>query len=291
MIVASNLLTFKSPKTPVPGIFGDFSLITMESNIHNLIHDLEAACSQQDIPLNPEEAELLVRHALLVNQKNKSCNLTGIRPIQKSLYLNTLDSLYFVSSYRQLIEEGLFLDDLGNAEHKRAPFFVDMGTGGGFPGIPFGIMTQEKGLLLDSVNKKAEAVGDIIEKLHLQKRIEAKALRTEEMAKKNPCFAQVALARALAPLEVLLEYASPLLTDGGFLIASKGSPQEEEIAASKAAEALTGMRLVSRETRELPQEQGHRELFVYQKAFSPRVSLPRKPGMATKRPISTTGHI
>lgn len=259
----------------------------MQQDKNKLIRDLQAACNKQDIALGLQEADLLVKHVLLVAEKNKSCNLTGIRDVEKSLYLNTLDSLFFVASYQQLIEEGLFLDQDESVKRKETPCFVDMGTGGGFPGIPFGIMTKMKGLLLDSVAKKAEAVEGFITDLHLQNYLESKALRTEALSKESPQTARVVLARALAPLEVLLEYASPLLRQGGFLIASKGLPKEDELAAARAAEDTTGMKLVSRETRELPEDMGHRELLVYQKASSPKIRLPRKPGMATKRPIST----
>ncbi len=263
----------------------------MQQDKNKLVRALQAACSKQEIALSPQEADLLVKHVLLVAEKNKSCNLTGIRDVEKSLYLNTVDSLFFVASYQQLIEEGLFLDQEEDSSHKEAPCFVDMGTGGGFPGIPFGIMTKMNGLLLDSVTKKAEAVEGFIADLRLQDRLEAKDLRTEELSKESPQTAWVALARALAPLEVLLEYASPLLRQGGFLVASKGLPKEDELAAAGAAEGETGMKLVSRETRELPEDMGHRELFVYQKTSSPTIKLPRKPGMATKRPISASARI
>lgn len=261
----------------------------MQLDANSLMQNLQTACSKQDIPLDRHDAKFLVEHVFLVADKNQTHNLTGIRDVQKSLYLNTLDSLFFVASYQQLIDEGLLLDGEDDYKRQESPYFIDMGTGGGFPGIPFGIMTKMNGLLLDSVAKKAAAVEGFIKTLGIQKNLAARALRTEDLAKSTSSTAHLVLARALAPLEVLLEYSSPLLLDGGFLIASKGTPEAKETEAAKLAEEITGMKLVSRETRELPQKMGHRELFVYQKASAPTIRLPRKSGMATKRPISASG--
>ncbi len=243
-----------------------------------LKESLQRAAANYDIFLASQQADLLLQYLELVNKKNENLNLTCITDIQEGVYLHLLDSLLFVNCFQGLQEEGLFEEKVR---------FVDMGTGGGFPGGPFGIATGESGVLLDSVSKKAAAVQEMLEKLGLSPQIKAEGKRIEDKAREKQGAFSVALARALAPLEILLEYASPLLSPGGFLIASKAHPRSEELEAAKIAAPKAGMEHVSRETFELPERMGHRELFIYQKAYQPQIKLPRKAGMAQKRPLST----
>lgn len=243
-----------------------------------LEESLQRVAANYDIPLSSQQVELLLRYLELVNKKNETLNLTRITGMQEGVYLHLLDSLLFVNCFQGLQEEGLFEEKIR---------FVDMGTGGGFPGVPYGIATGESGVLLDSVSKKAAAVQEMLEKLGLSPQIKAEGKRIEDKTREKQGAFSVALARALAPLEVLLEYASPLLSPGGFLIASKARPGSEELEAAEVAALKAGMENVSRETFELPEGMGHRELFIYQKAYQPQIKLPRKAGTAQKRPLST----
>jgi 16S rRNA (guanine527-N7)-methyltransferase len=90
--------------------------------------------------------------------------------------------------------------------------------------------------------------------------------------------------RALAPLAVLLEYASPLLRDGGALVAWKGARDEDEEAAARRAAPELAME--PREVRRVTPFEGaqQRHLHVYAKAGPTPDGLPRRPGMARKRP-------
>lgn len=230
------------------------------------------------IPLSPFQAEVLLRYLALLERKNEKINLTRITDSREGVYLHLLDSLFFVRTFAKLREEGLLEGETR---------FVDMGTGGGFPGVPFGVATGDSGVLLDSVAKKARAVEEMLEDLELSSAIKVEAKRTEEKAQEKPQAFNVALARALAPLEILVEYASPLLLTGGLLIASKAHPSQDELKAAEIAAPKAGMKHVSRETLELPENRGHREMFVFQKTCEPQIHLPRKMGTAQKRPLST----
>ena len=94
-----------------------------------------------------------------------------------------------------------------------------------------------------------------------------------------------ATARALAPLAVLLEYASPLLTEGGVLVAWKGRRDTREERAGAVAAEKTAMKGV--EVRRVVPFEGaeHRHLHVYRKEGPTPPGLPRRPGMAAKRPF------
>jgi 16S rRNA (guanine527-N7)-methyltransferase len=95
----------------------------------------------------------------------------------------------------------------------------------------------------------------------------------------------VVTARALAPLNVLVEYAAPLLRDGGVLVAWKGHRDDEEERDGHAAAALLGMAVEEvREVAPFAAAQA-RHLVVARKIAPTPAGYPRRPGMARKRPL------
>ena len=92
-------------------------------------------------------------------------------------------------------------------------------------------------------------------------------------------------ARALAPLNVLVEYAAPLLAEGGHLVAWKGRPDPEEEADGAAAAALLGMSEPVERPVEGPAGADHRSLYLSMKVRPTPNGFPRRPGMARKRPL------
>lgn len=243
---------------------------------------LLSMCEAESIQLTKAQAQKLVQYLQEVVAKSKQTNLTSITNISSGLWLHVLDSLYYVAVYEEFSEAGRFSEEFLDLPRS----FVDIGTGGGFPGVPFGIVTGLSGNLVDSVGKKTRIVKDLVRQAGLAPRIQVHHERIEDYALSYPNEAGVVIARAVAPLEILVEYSSPLLKQGGILIASKGTPNAEELHNAKKAADMAGMIYVSRETRELPLQLGHREIYVYQKVQKPSVSLPRKPGIASKKPLS-----
>lgn len=163
---------------------------------------------------------------------------------------------------------------------------VDIGSGAGYPGIPLAMALPEtRFTLVDSVGKKARFAGEAAVELGLGN-VEAVAARSEELAagRGREAF-DLALARAVAPLSALAELASPLLKEGGVLVAWKGAREPEE---EQRLEALAGRLAIQPEAvvRVIPYP-GSREhnLYVMRKAGPTPESLPRRPGMARKRPF------
>ena len=120
---------------------------------------------------------------------------------------------------------------------------VDIGSGAGFPSIPLiiaGDGREWRFLLLDSLQKRVGFLNDVIRELDL-KNVSAIHARAEDESKKERESFDCAIARAVAPLNILAEYALPLLKVGGTLVAYKGTnPEEERLLAENALKVLGG---------------------------------------------------
>lgn len=241
------------------------------------ISDLVSYCSLYSIELSDKQALDLVTELHLMLKKNKGVNLTSIREPEKALILHHVDSLLFLPVIQRVLN--------GSLESVR---ILDMGTGGGFPGIPLALVSNASYVLADSVNKKIKACREFSESLGVSSRVSCVHGRLEDLAREsslNSSFSCV-VARALASLDILIEYATPFLSMGGFLVLSKGVPDAIEISNADSVSKICGLRLVSRETFELPHNYGHREFFVYEKVNSSKVRLPRKVGEAKNNPLA-----
>ncbi|MFW5853774.1 MAG: 16S rRNA (guanine(527)-N(7))-methyltransferase RsmG [Thermodesulfobacteriota bacterium] len=130
-----------------------------------------------------------------------------------------------------------FIDSLAPAEWISADArILDIGSGGGFPGIPLKVACPSLSVtLIDGVRKKINFLKTVIRNLNL-KGIEARHCRAEEMIKADDSHARaygVILCRALTALDRFVELARPLLSEGGTLIAMKGdlsSKEREDLA-------------------------------------------------------------
>lgn len=232
---------------------------------------LLSEASSFGLSLIEEQAELLIDHLGLVIEKNKVLNLTRIVDPVDAVTKHVVDSLLFKAS-------------LSEVDCPRGAF-LDLGTGAGFPGIPFAVVTQRPGLLIDSSGKKVTAVQGFIEELGLSDKLSSRAVRVEVLGKEQRGQFSCVTARAVASLNVLIEYASPLLRKDGLLIASKGQLSEEELSDALYAAPICGMELVSRETYELPHDAGHREIVLVRKVGKPQIRLPRNVGVAKHKPL------
>src|SRR5690606_18876711 len=156
---------------------------------------------------------------------------------------------------------------------------VDVGTGGGFPGVPLAVADPSLRVeLVEARDKKARAVAQCIERAGLRA-IPVHAERVETLARGplREAF-DIAVARALAPMPTLLELTIPLLRVGGHLVAIKGEKAEEELAASARALRELGAELV--EVRRDP----HGAQVVVKKLRPTPAKYPRRPGEPKKSP-------
>jgi 16S rRNA (guanine527-N7)-methyltransferase len=171
-------------------------------------------------------------------------------------------------------------------ELRSARSIADVGAGAGFPGLVLAIARPDARVdLVESARRKVE----VIERLAAGAGASVRALpvRAEEWAASDGRVAYDAVtARALAPLAVLVEYAAPLLTLGGVLVAWKGARDAEEEAAGGAAAAVVG--LAARPVVPVTpySSSRNRQLHVYLKVEETPSRFPRRPGIAAKRPLS-----
>lgn len=230
---------------------------------------LASYCSDYGLSLTADQQALCLKHLNLVIEKNKVMNLTRIVDPSEAVALHILDSLLLLP-YLDCAPKGAFLD---------------MGTGAGFPGIPLAIASGRPAFMIDSVGKKVDAVNEFICKLGLSG-CEAIHDRLEVAAVNRRASFAAVTARALAPLPVLIEYATPFLVQDGLFIVTKGDPEDSELDSGSKAARICCLSLIDSKACELPLSLGHRQLYIYKKVSEPSVSLPRANGLARKNPLA-----
>lgn len=161
---------------------------------------------------------------------------------------------------------------------------VDIGAGAGFPSLPIKIVRPDLEVtMVDSLNKRITFLDYITNILNIKTtNVHARA---EEFAKNHREIYDVAVARAVAKLNTLLEYLLPLVKVGGRIIAYKGSNFKEELAeATKAIETLGGKYLKTLNF-ELPNNYGERNIVIIEKIKPTPAKYPRSKNQPKTDPI------
>lgn len=209
---------------------------------------------------------LLEKHLELVIEANKTTNITRISSWEDGMRLHVEDSLLGLAAL-QACPEGRY---------------ADIGTGAGYPGIPLAIESGRETLLVDSVGKKTALLDGFVEELGLEN-VTTYTGRIEDLAREMPAAFSAITARALSRTSVLMELASPLLAKGGRLICYKARIEDDEMDHALGLQDTLGMRLVSDEDFTLGDCQ--RRILCFEKTGKPKVRLPRRTGLAQKKPL------
>jgi 16S rRNA (guanine527-N7)-methyltransferase len=180
--------------------------------------ELNVFCWENGFNPEPTRTERLAYFSQLVIEKNKKINLISKRDID-----SIVEKHVFISAY------------ISKYLPEKVTKFLDIGTGGGFPGIPLAIMRPDiRGVLVDSTSKKVEAVRDFIDKLKLSNVIaETHRVESEEFISRHGNSFDLIVSRATVPLIILFRYAVPLIKDKAFLFAMKGGDLTEELAKAE----------------------------------------------------------
>lgn len=164
---------------------------------------------------------------------------------------------------------------------------IDVGTGAGFPSLPLKILRGDLRLtLMDSLRKRIRFLEEVGEKLAMKEILYLHS-RAEDAArsKAHRESYDIAVARAVAPLPVLLEYCLPFVRVGGYFLCQKGPAASEELAASEKALNLLGAKVEEILDVSLPFSELTRKILIIQKQKPTPKTYPRKAGTPSKNPL------
>ena len=222
-----------------------------------------------NVSLDENQVEIFYKYMQLLIEWNEKMNLTAITEPQDIIVKHFVDSL--------TIEKYI------NKDAK----VIDIGTGAGFPGVPLSIARSDlKVTLMDSLNKRISFLDAVIKENNLNN-VDTVHSRAEELARNKEFREQfdVVTSRAVASLNVLLEYMLPFTKVGGYCICMKASNIEEELDNSKKALELLNGKIEKIETLELPGTDYGRNIIIIKKINNISNKYPRKPGTPSKEPI------
>jgi 16S rRNA (guanine527-N7)-methyltransferase len=231
---------------------------------------LDTALAAGGIVLDAAARAAIDGHVRLLLAWNTAVNLTSIRDPAGVAIRHVADSL----------------TALGTIQSARIEAFLDLGSGGGFPGIPIAaaVPTMET-LLIDSVGKKARFLEVATAAIGLGGRVRVGSVRAEALAVDDRHRERwpAVTVRAVAPLAELVELGFPLLVPGGLLIAWKRGDIDAEVAvARRAIDALGGGSMDVRPTA-LPDLAGHCLVVVRRGREAVPAVYPRDPAARRRR--------
>lgn len=213
--------------------------------------------------------EKFYKYMQLLLEWNEKINLTTIVEPEKIIVKHFLDSLTIKK----------YIEDEKN--------IIDVGTGAGFPGMPLAIEKNNNVTLLDSLNKRINFLNDVKEKIGLENVVTVHS-RAEDAAKDKKyreCF-DYAVSRAVAPMNVLLEYLLPFVKVGGKVICMKGPNVKEEMDNSEKVAKILGGKIEKVEELEIPEIDMKRTVVIVKKIEKTSSKYPRKAGTPSKEPLA-----
>ena len=227
---------------------------------------LESA-AELGLEFEPAELDRLGTWLVLLEQANQRMNLTRITDPESAWHRHVLDSLTLLPVLQSV--------DAGS--------LLDVGSGGGAPGLPLAITLPELTVgLVDSVGKKARFLQETAEALQLDS-VRVLNDRAEVLAALGSPEREawdVVSARAVGRLPVLLELTIPFLKEGGLLLAIKGQQAATEIEESRGALHALHARVI--DTLATPTG----TVVVVEKARKTPRRYPRKSGEPGRNPLS-----
>jgi len=219
--------------------------------------------------ITQHQIEQFTKYMEVLKDWNTKINLTAIEDDREIIIKHFIDSMSILPYVK---------------DHEQK--LIDVGTGAGFPGIPLKIVNKNiEVTLLDSLDKRVKFLNEVINSINISK-IKAVHGRAEDMGV-SPIYREkydIAVARALSNLPVLLEYCLPFVKINGIFIAMKGSNTEEFDNCSKALNILGG-KIEKIEKMVLPFTNIERNVVLVRKFRHTPTGYPRKAGNPVKDPL------
>lgn len=246
---------------------------------------LDAGLAALELSITPGARRALEAHSRLLLAWTEAINLTAVREPSEVARLHLVDSLAAVAVLRDVVPP--------------RPSLLDLGSGGGMPGMPLGIvLPAERVALVDSIGKKVRflhvagraAIAAIRAAHEPAPRVDAIAARAEDLGRRplHRATWDLVTARAVGSLAELVELGMPLLRTGGWLVCWKRDDASGSLAAEVAAAAGT-MRAVGAADAEVVSHPegaiaGHR-LVIVRKAQPTPDRFPRQPAERRRSPL------
>ena len=240
-----------------------------EWNKHSNI--LQKRAQDFNINLNPEQLELFKKYWLFLSEYNEHTNLVASADLETVIFKHFVDSLA-IGLCKDLIEQD------------KANKIIDIGIGGGFPGVPIVIAYPEwKLCAVDSVGKKTKFIELLAQELNITDRVEIYTKRAEDILDKREKF-DIAVSRAVSQLNTLSEYCLPFVKVGGYFVAYKAKGIETELEQAQKAVSILGGEVEKVISYNL-NDDIERNLILIKKIKPTHPKYPRKAGIAKKQPL------
>jgi 16S rRNA (guanine527-N7)-methyltransferase len=242
----------------------------MTPTLPQAYHDaIDTGLSALGLTLTLDARAAIDGQARLLLAWTVAINLTAIRDPAAVALAHVIDSLSAVPILRA----------------RGVDRFIDLGSGGGYPGLPIAaVLPAARALLLEPIRKKAAFLSTVVQAVGLEAAVEAAAVRAEALAtdRRHRGRWPAVTARAVGSLGELIELALPLLEPGGVLVAWKrGELETEWRGAERAMTALGGATLESRAVT-VPGLDGHCLVLATAGSATPS-AYPRDPSIRGRR--------
>ena len=224
--------------------------------------------SKNNVVLSEKQSLQFEKYLYLLQEYNKVMNLTGITEEEEVYEKHFYDSLLF--SFNENMD-GLSL--------------IDVGSGAGFPGVPLAIVYPSlKVTLLEPLTKRCKFLEVVKNELGLTNVVIVNE-RAEDFSKKNEEKFDIATARAVSKLNILLEISSQMIKVNGYFIALKGKIAQEEIEQAKNALKVLNFKIEKNKEDYLPSEEDSRANIFIKKLGSTNKKYPRNYSQIKNRPL------
>lgn len=236
------------------------------------VQTLQGFSAQTLLPLSVKQCQDFYAYHQLLLHYNKVMDLTSIVDEQEIMLRHYLDSLSILTF---------------SEAFSHNPSIIDVGSGAGFPGLPMAIVLKNSPiLLLDAQKKRVDFLQEVVNTLSL-KNVTVLHGRAEDLARQANFreHFDIATARAVAPLPILLEYLLPFVKIGGYALCLKGPKGEEELITSTSAAQILKGELRPPLPLSLPIKDYAPILAICQKTGTTPAKYPRKAGIPAKRPL------
>lgn len=235
------------------------------------MNNLKEALKNMDLPCDAKTIEKFRLYMEGVLQWNEKVNLTRITEPDEFVSKHFIDSILCC----------------GFDEFKSADRIIDVGTGGGFPGVPLAIVSPDKEyVLMDALNKRLKIINELCQKAEIHNVITVHS-RAEDLAVKKEYRQNfdLCVSRAVASSAVLAEYCLPFIRKGGYFLAYKGPDVYEEAKEAEKAIRILGGELIDIRDSSLKNFGIDHKIMVIKKIKDTPAKYPRKAGTPSKIPL------